>query len=149
MGSNVKLTGFEVRWAESIGRALIPRGAAGGTCDAVQVGPALDREVRASTWYIAVLLRFGLWVSWLCPPFVLGAWRSFGGLSEADRALALERLLGSKVYAVRMAINFLKISLCGLILGEPAFLQRLDAYGLGAPQRVAPAVEVEPARRSS
>lgn len=147
----MRLSRFEVRWAETVGRTLIPRGSVGGTSDAVAVGTALAAEVRDSTWYIALLIRFGLWVVWLCPPFVLGGLRTFASLSEADGCTALERLLGSRVYPVRMAINFLKIALCGQLLGELAFLQRLDAYALAQPSKplAAEVPEVEPARSAS
>jgi hypothetical protein len=140
----MKLTRFEGRWAEAVGRTLLPKGICQGALDHVDAAAYFDQELSSSAWYVALLLRLALWLTWWSPPFVLGRWHTFGGLSEAERAETLERLLTARLYELRMAVNMLKITFCGVMLGERQYLEQLNAYGLAEgprlPEAVPPAV---------
>jgi hypothetical protein len=123
----VKLAGFERRWAETIGRALVPEGALDGTLEQIDLGARYAEECATSPWYAALLLRFCLWLIWLAPfP------RTFGGLDEARRVATLEKLLKHRRYAIRMATMMFKLSVCSMLLGDEATLAHLGAYKLEA-----------------
>jgi hypothetical protein len=129
----VRLFDFEARWARVIGRSVVPVGTLGGATDHLDLGERFRDECAQPPWYSGLLLRFSLWVTWLSPLFVLGRWRTFGGLDEADRVRVLEALLKSPRHNLRLAIIFLKLTACVLALGDARTLEQLDAYGLGAP----------------
>lgn len=135
----MKLRRFEVRWAETIGRALVPRGVLGGVVDDVALGEQYRLECLAPPWYGALLMRAGLWLTWFAPLWSSLRFRTFGGLDEAGREALLERLLESKSYNVRMAIMFLKITVCTLLLGDERALKQLNAYGLSDAAEIVPA----------
>jgi hypothetical protein len=127
----VKLLPFEIRWADAIGRAMLPRGLLGGVVDAVELGEEIQRECLEPPWYAALLLRASLWLTWLAPPLALGRLRTFGGLDAAAREALLERLLDSRVYLVRATATFLKLQACMLLLGDARVLRRIGAYEHG------------------
>jgi hypothetical protein len=127
----VKLRRFEIRWADTIGRALLPRGLLGGVVDGVELGEEMRRECLEPPWYAALLLRASLWLTWLAPPWALGRLRAFGGLDAAAREALLERLLASRVYLVRATTTFLKLSACMLLLGDERVMRRIGAYEHG------------------
>src|SRR5262249_16069003 len=125
------LRGLEERWAETIGRPIAPRGVLGGVVDDVNLADRFDEEHSDSPWQAAFLLRLSLWLTWFAPLFVLGRFRTFGGLGEADRITLLDRLLESRRYYIRLAALFLKLETTTLLLGDQRALQQLGAYGLG------------------
>lgn len=124
------LFAFERRWAAAIGRALVPAGALGGALDGIDLGARYAEECAISPWYAALAFRASLWLTWLGPVWLLGRARLFGGADEATRVVVLERLLGHRVYFVRMAALFLKLAMCTLLLGDTATLAQLGAYRL-------------------
>jgi hypothetical protein len=115
-----------------IGRSIVPPGTLGGTTDHLDLGERFREECAAPPWYSGTLLRFSLWLAWWSPLFVIGRWRTLGGLDEADRTRVLEALLKSPRHNLRLAVTFLKLTACILALGDMPTLERLDAYGLGA-----------------
>jgi hypothetical protein len=127
----MKLLRFEVRWADVIGRAMLPAGLLGGVTDDVALGEEFRRECLEPPWYAALLLRASLWLTWLAPPLALGRLRTFGGLDPAGREALLEKLLGSRVYLVRATATFLKLCACMFLLGGDRVLRRIGAYEFG------------------
>jgi hypothetical protein len=127
----MKLRSFEVRWADTIGRALLPPGLLGGVVDDVALGEEFRRECLEPPWYAALLLRASLWLTWLAPLFSLRRPRTFGALEPAAREARLEKLLDSKVYVVRATATFLKLSACMFLLGDERVLRRIGAYEHG------------------
>lgn len=139
----MKLRRFEVRWAETIGRALVPRGVLGGAVDDVALGELYRLECAEPPWWGALLMRVSLWLTWYAPFWSSFRLRTFGGLDEAAREALLEKLLEARSYNVRMAVMFLKISVCTLVLGDERALVKLNAYGL-ADARLVPARRLLP-----
>jgi len=109
----MKLRAFEIRWAATIGRAMLPPGLLGGVVDDVDIGEAFRREYLEPPWYAALLLRFSLWLTWFAPPFVL------------------EKLLDSPVYVVRATATFLKLAACMQLMGHERVMRRIGAYEHG------------------
>ncbi|HET6284358.1 MAG TPA: hypothetical protein VFH73_25600 [Polyangia bacterium] len=141
----MKLRAFEVRWADAIGRALLPRGILGGVVDTIDLGDEFRRECLEPPWYGALLLRASLWLTWFAPPLLMRRLRTFGGLNSADRELLLEKLLDSRVYLVRATAMFLKLSACVLLLGDERVLRRVGAYEYGRAQDHAGAAQAKDA----
>src|SRR5262245_3032986 len=108
----MKLRRFEVRWAETVGRAMVPRGVLGGVTDDVGLGERFRLECLQPPWFAALLLRFSLWLTWFAPFWMRGRLRTFRGLDEAAREALLEKLLAHRSYNVRMAVMFLKLAVC-------------------------------------
>ena len=131
----MRLSPIEIRWAQVVLRALVPAGALGGAASDAEVAAQFADECAQPPLYGGLLLRFSLWLAWWSPPFVLRRWRTLGGLDEAGRAQALERLLDSDVAPIRLAATYLKLTACLLALGDPRVLRRLNAYGLGEARR--------------
>lgn len=121
---------FEERWAGLIGHALVPKGALGGTLDAIDIGKRYADECAISPWYAALAFRASLWVTWLAPLWMLGRLRTFTGVDGETRVEILERLLKHRVYFVRMAALFLKLAICTLMLGDVPTLRQIGAYKL-------------------
>jgi hypothetical protein len=145
----MRLRAFEIRWADAIGRALLPRGLLGGVVDDVALGEEFRREALEPPWFAALLLRASLWLTWFAPPWALGRARTFGGLDEAGRVALLEKVLASRVYLVRAMATFLKLSACMLLLGDERVMRRIGAYEHGRTGAVARADDREAGRASS
>jgi hypothetical protein len=129
----VTLLPFEIHWAETIGRTLVPRGALDGATDGIDFGARYAEECRISPWYAALAFRASLWLTWLAPVWMLARPRTFGGLDGDARVVVLERLLKHRVYFVRMAVFVMKLAACSLLLGDEATLAGLGAYQLVPP----------------
>ena len=124
---------FERRWAATIARALVPEGALAGSgvdLGAIDVGARYAEECAISPWYAALAFRASLWLTWLAPLWLLGRLRTFAGVDGETRVVVLERLLKHKRYFVRMAGLFLKLAICGLLLGDEPTLAGIGAYKL-------------------
>jgi hypothetical protein len=126
----MKLFPFEERWVAAIAHALVPPGALGGRLDGIDIGARYAHECAISPWYAALAFRASLWLTWLAPLWMLGRLRTFGGVDGDTRVAVLERLLKHRVYFVRMAALFLKLAICGLLLGDEPTLAQIGAYKL-------------------
>ncbi|MDB4965302.1 MAG: hypothetical protein JWN44_991 [Myxococcales bacterium] len=124
------LAAHERRWATVIAGALIPPGALGGRLAGIDVGARYAAECARSPWHAALLLRATLYIAWLAPIFLYGRLRTFGSLDALGQASLLERLLAHRVYVLRMAAMFLKLTLCTLVLGDEPTLKQIGAYRL-------------------
>ena len=130
------LADFERRWAETIGRALLPAGTLDGATDAIDIGARYAEECAISPWYAALAFRASLWLTWLTPLWMLGRPRTFGGVDGETQVALLERLLKHRVYIVRMAALFFKLAVCTLLLGDEPTLAQLGAYKLAPVERL-------------
>jgi hypothetical protein len=126
----MQMAPFEVEWARTIGRALVPAGALDGALDAIDIGARYAEECATSPWHAALLLRASLWLTWLAPLWLYGRLRSFGGLDPRAQAAVLHRLLLHKQYLIRTTATFLKLTLCQVLLGDEETLAQLGAYQL-------------------
>ena len=127
------LAPFERRWAATIARALVPPGALAGAgidLGQIDVGARYAEECAVSPWYAALAFRASLWLTWLAPLWMLGRLRTFTGVDGETRVVILERLLKHKRYVLRMAALFLKLAICGMLLGDLPTLAQLGAYRL-------------------
>ncbi len=124
----MELRPFEQRWAQIIGRALLPVGLCEGVVDDVDFGERWQDETRRSRWDSALLLHVSLWLAWLAPLWMLRGLHTFGGLDEKRRVEVLESLLKSRRYLIRMAALFLKLTATSLLLGDERALKQLGAY---------------------
>jgi hypothetical protein len=136
----VRLLFFEVRWARTIGRALLPVGLLGGVVDSLDLGEALRQECLGPPWYSALVLRASLWLTWFWPLVRLRRPTTFGGLDREAREGLLEGLLAHPSYVVRAATFYLKLTVCLALLGDERVFRRIGAYehgllasGQGAP----------------
>jgi hypothetical protein len=129
----VTLLPFEIRWAATIARALVPEGALGGRLDAIDLGARYADECARSPWYAALVFRASLWLTWLAPLWLHGRPRTFGGLDGEARVALLERLFKHSRYNVRMMAMVLKLAVCSLLLGDEATLAAIGAYRLLPP----------------
>ena len=127
------LAPFERRWAATIARALVPEGALSGALDQIDVGARYAEECAVSPWYAALAFRASLWLTWLAPLWMLGRLRPFTGVDGETRVVILERLLKHQRYVLRMAALFLKLAICGMLLGDVPTLAQLGAYRLRKP----------------
>jgi hypothetical protein len=129
----MQMAPFEVDWARTIARALVPAGTLGGALDRIDAGARYAEECAASPWHVALLMRASLWLTWLAPLWLLGHSRSFGGLDTTAQATVLEQLLAHPRYLVRTATTFLKLLLCQVLLADRETLTLLGAYDLAPP----------------
>ena len=129
--NTMSLWRFEVRWADAIGRTLLPRGILGGVVDDVDLGQLYGLEYGDSPWYIRLVMRASLWLTWLAPIWIRKRPRTFGRLAQAEREAVLERLLSSDHYNIRLTLMYFKLTVTTLLIGDPRALARLGAYGLG------------------
>ncbi len=129
----MKLFAFERRWAATIGHALVPPDAPGVAdfhLERIDIGARYADECALSPWYVALIFRASLWLTWLAPLWLLGRLHTFAGVDGETRVVVLERLLKHRRYTVRMAGLFLKLTMCGLLLGDEPTLAQIGAYKL-------------------
>lgn len=124
----MRLLGFEVRWAQQVGRVLVPRGSLGGVVDDLDLGLALQREVVDAPWYAVLLLHASLWMLWFSPLLFRFQPRTLGSLPPAEQEALLETLFKHKSYEVRMIATYMKITVCTWALGDMRVIDRLGAY---------------------
>ena len=124
------LFAFELRRAATIARAIVPRGALGGATDDVELPALFEADCAIAPWQANLVLRLGLWLTWLSPLWMHGRPRTFGALDERAREAQLEELLAFKVHLVRLTMLYLKLLACSFLLGNERALGHLGAYHL-------------------
>ncbi len=134
----MEMTTRERKWADLVGRAMVPAGLFGGTADDVDLGAEFAEECAASPWYVGLLLRASLLMTWLAPVWRHGRLATFAGVGAPEREEILEELLEHPVYQLRLAAMYLKITACSVVVGRRGVLEHLGAYGL-QPSQPAPA----------
>lgn len=129
----MKLLSFERRWLLTILAAMYPSGADErlpvGAAD-VPVRSFLDDLWRHAPTETLLGVRLATWVIAWSPLFTIGRPTTFARLKDVDRVRVLERLAGSRVYAIRELAEMLKMMGAFPYAGHDA-VQR--AVGLPAP----------------
>ncbi len=123
----MRIFAFERRWARVVGRALIPSGALPPPSDERDLGDAFAAQLALAPWWSAIVMRLSVWMVWLAP---LPRLRTFGGLAEDEREALLERLMASRLYAVRELMTLLKLATCIGAIGDLRVLTAMEAYRL-------------------
>lgn len=123
----MRIFAFERRWARVVGRALIPAGSLPAPSDERDLGDAFASQLALAPWWSAIVMRLSVWMVWLAP---LTRLKTFEGLSGDEREALLERLMASRLYAVRELMTLLKLSTCISAIGDLRVLTSLEAYRL-------------------
>jgi hypothetical protein len=131
----MKLRRFEERWAQVIGRALIPEETFGGLAGQVALDRVFAQHCAESPWWTVVMVRLALWLVWFSPFLLLHQARTLGSLERPEQEALLERLLVHRAYGVREPVALLKLLFCIALIGAPSVQRRLGVYDLaqGAP----------------
>ena len=86
---------FELRWAATASRCILPQGSLGGTTDDKDLFALYEADCALAPWNANMVLRLSIWMTWFAPLWMEGRFKTFGGLSESERVLVMEKLLGS------------------------------------------------------
>jgi hypothetical protein len=107
------LFGFELAWAEAAFDAIFPspsrspeRASLALVHGIAQMKPGvfLDQMLGAAPLEASLGLRVTLWMIALAPLFVLRRFATVSSLDATDRERLLDRLLSSRIYAVRQLV---------------------------------------------
>lgn len=131
----MRLRGFEQKWAREVSRAFVGEGVLGGATSGKDGGALIAADCAAVPWVSALPVRLALWLVWWTPVLLYA--RSFGRLPAERREAVLERMLHSRLAAVRTLVAYLKLVCVSLLLGDARVLHRLGAYGLRDPRAAA------------
>lgn len=102
-----RLFGFELAWAEAAFDAILPpppRSALVHGIAQMKPGAFFDDTIAKAPLEASLGLRLTLWMIALAPLFVLRRFATVASLEEADREKLLDRLLSSRIYAVRQLV---------------------------------------------
>lgn len=107
------LFGFELAWADAAFDAIFPsppaspeppsRALVHGIAQ-MKPGAFLDATLSAAPLEASLGLRVTLWMIALAPLFVLRRFATIASLDASERERLLERLLASRIYAVRQLV---------------------------------------------
>jgi hypothetical protein len=111
------LFGFELAWADAAFDAILPpppRSALVHGIAEMKPGAFLDSVLSSAPLEASLGLRVTLWMIALAPLFVLRRFATIASLDADEREDLLDRLLASRVYAVRQLVAGFKAmgSLC-------------------------------------
>jgi hypothetical protein len=98
---------FELAWADAAFDAIFPpppRSALVHGIAQMKPGAFLDSMIGEAPLEASLGLRATLWMIALAPFFVLRRFATIASLDVADRERLLDRLLGSRIYAVRQLV---------------------------------------------
>lgn len=101
------LFGFELAWADAAFDAIFPpppRSALVHGIAQMKPGAFLDDLLAEAPLEASLGLRVTLWMIALAPLFVLRRFATIASLDVDDRERLLERLLASRIYAVRQLV---------------------------------------------
>jgi hypothetical protein len=106
----MKLSRLENTWASAALGTMFPGSSEAGLegIAAMDVRGYLEDVMRTRPFRAVLGLRASIWLVALGPLFVLGRFATITSLSQAEREPFLDRLLGHRVYAVRMLVMLLK-----------------------------------------
>lgn len=126
MALRPRLFAFEIAWAEAAFGAIFPpkpRTALAHGIGQMKPGPFLD-ALLADIWLETALgLRATVWMIALAPLFVLGRFATIISLDEDEREILLDRLLSSRVYAVRQLVAGFK-TMGSLLISQSADIRK-------------------------
>jgi hypothetical protein len=129
------LLGFERRWILEVFAAVAPGGAHPLLPEGAE-GPLMSRFLddlakRAPTHFL-LGLRACAWVVMFSPPFVLGRWKMFTGLSAEEKFRLLDELAESDVYVIREMPLLFKTIACLGFCGLPAVQAKIGVHPIDA-----------------
>jgi hypothetical protein len=130
-GSALRMFRFERRWMVRVFEAMLPAGVdprLGLGAEQVPLGRFVDDLLVRAPFQSVMGLRAGVWILMLAPLFVLRRFRTFMGLSAAERQVVLDRVSRSNIYLVRESAHFLKIVGCLGFCGLTQVQQQLGIY---------------------
>lgn len=123
--------GFERRWLLAVFDTVAPSGAD----ERVPVGALglpmdrfLDDLIANAPVHFLLGLRACAWVVMFAPPFVLGRFATFNGLSPTERLELLERLGRSNTYVIREMPLLFKTVACLGFCGVPEVQSRIGIH---------------------
>lgn len=122
------LLGCERRWLLMVFDAIVPKGEGDGIllgARDVPMGRFLDDLFRSAPAHFCLGLKACIWFVTFAPVFVIGKFRTFGGLAAADRLRLLEKLGESDVYVVREMPLLFKTVACLAFCGLPEVQTRV------------------------
>jgi hypothetical protein len=123
------LFGFELAWADAAFDAILPpppRSALVHGIAEMKPGAFLDTVLSSAPLEAAVGLRLTLWMIALAPLFVLRRFATIASLDADDRERLLERLLSSRIYAVRQLVAGFKAMGSLLYAQSPAIRKQMN-----------------------
>lgn len=107
----MKMTRIERRWARDIMATIYPRAADPrlpmGIADLDTDAFCVD-VMRSFPWLSAIGFRAVVFLITMSPLLVIGRFRTFSGLNEADRTRVLDRFSKSRFYTVRSLVTMVK-----------------------------------------
>ncbi|MDB4942467.1 MAG: hypothetical protein JWP97_2001 [Labilithrix sp.] len=128
------LSSFENAWTDAAAAAIFPEPAPPDASEAerahgshlpqgvLSMHPArfLEDVLMHAPFEQSVGLRLTLWMVALAPLFTIGRLGTIASIGEADRIRVLDRLLGSRLYAVRQLALSFKAVITLLYVQSPA-----------------------------
>lgn len=130
------LSGFELAWADAAFDAIFPAPPSSlepGSLALVhgigemKPGVFLDELISDAPLEAALGLRVTLWMIALAPLFVLRRFATIASLEPSDREKVLDRLLASRIYAVRQLVAGFKAMGSLLYSQSPAIRKQMNA----------------------
>lgn len=97
---------------------------------------------RSGTKLARYGLRLGVWVFALAPLWALGRLRTMAGLSPAERAELIRRVLAHRLHLVRELALLFKIGAATALLGTPSVRARCSYDAARPADRFLPPMEV-------
>lgn len=124
----MKLTKFEMTWAEAAMNAIFPGSRDEGieAISDMDLRGFLTQVMRTVPLQAAVGLRLAVWVVALAPLFVIGRLATIARLDTKDRERVIGRLLANPWYPLRSIVLILKTIGALLFAGDDAVRARMN-----------------------
>jgi hypothetical protein len=124
----MKLTRFEMAWAEASMQAIFPGSDDGMTgIDEMGLRGFLGELMSLLPFRAALGMRVAIWLVALAPLFVLGRLRTIARLAPVDRESVVMAVATSRVYLLRSLVLILKSMGALLYGGDPSVRARMMA----------------------
>lgn len=123
----MKLTRFEIAWAEAEMQAIFPGSSDEGLTDicAMDVRGFITQTMRYMPLQAALGFRVAVWIVALAPLLLLGRLATITGLALPDREKVIARLVANKSYAIRSLVLILKTLGALLYAGDDGVRARM------------------------
>jgi hypothetical protein len=143
----MKLTRFELRWAEAAIGAIFPGSSESGLADirGMDLAGFLREVLVVVPFKPALGMRLAIWMCALAPLFVLGRFATLAGLGLPEREEVVARLVASRFYVVRGLVMVLKTMGALLYAGDGAVRARMLAPDRDRPRSGLVALRSKPA----
>ena len=135
---------FERRWARVLFSAIVPGGlhedVPEGAGDLGAVDTLNDLYTRSSVLG-AIGFRGGLWLCWFLPLFVVGRFRTFGGLTVEQRDAFLQKLYIHRAYTLRQLLFLMRMVACTGYFRDTSARKAFNVYYSDAVDLALPVVQ--------